>query len=222
LNSIALILDVDDTLYLERDYVHSGFIAVGQHLARLGIEGFAETAWRLFVSGARGDTFDRALRMLGEPSNATRMEELVHVYRTHRPHIVLLPDAATVINACQQEGFRVGIVTDGPPASQRRKLVALGIDDRTDASVVTAEFGPSWHKPSSLPFQRIEELLGSGHDFIYVADNPQKDFQGPISLGWRTFRVRRPGSLHEALSSKPDVDAEAPDLTSLLDWLLDV
>ena len=44
------VFDLDDTLILERDYVHSGFQTVGRHLWRSrGLDGFAEEAWRLFL-----------------------------------------------------------------------------------------------------------------------------------------------------------------------------
>lgn len=33
--------------------------------------------------------------------------------------------------------------------------------------------------------------------FVYVADNPGKDFIAPKELGWGAIRVRRPGGLHE-------------------------
>ena len=44
--------DVDDTLYLERDYVRSGFRAVAERVRRdHGLEGFFEGAWDAFSSG---------------------------------------------------------------------------------------------------------------------------------------------------------------------------
>jgi putative hydrolase of the HAD superfamily len=48
-----------------------------------------------------------------------------------------------------------------------------------------------------------------------VADNPAKDFAGPRSRGWRTVRVRREGSLHAAVASGDDVDAEINGLAEL-------
>jgi len=53
------VLDIDDTLYLERDYVRSGFCAVGRWLAEhQNVEDFFERAWALFEAGARGNIFD--------------------------------------------------------------------------------------------------------------------------------------------------------------------
>ena len=59
--------DLDDTLYPEREFVHSGFTAVAQYLDDLGIieaESFFTTATSLFTTGARGNIFDLVLERL--------------------------------------------------------------------------------------------------------------------------------------------------------------
>ena len=64
--SCVVTFDLDDTLYLERDFVRSGFAAVGAWLAtERGVRGFEACAWRLFEAGRRGDIFDRVLPRLG-------------------------------------------------------------------------------------------------------------------------------------------------------------
>jgi len=57
----VVVFDLDDTLYLERDYVRSGFRAVDAWLASRGILGFFGEAWANFENGLRGKAFDRAL-----------------------------------------------------------------------------------------------------------------------------------------------------------------
>ncbi|MGQ9635778.1 MAG: HAD family hydrolase, partial [Bryobacteraceae bacterium] len=58
--------DLDDTLYLERDYVRSGFEAVGEWAKeRLGIGDFTQRAWRWFQQGRRGDIFNQVLVEIG-------------------------------------------------------------------------------------------------------------------------------------------------------------
>lgn len=55
----VIVFDLDDTLYLEREYVRSGFQAVDDWLSTEGImNGFREHAWRLFESGLRNHTFN--------------------------------------------------------------------------------------------------------------------------------------------------------------------
>jgi putative hydrolase of the HAD superfamily len=215
----VIVFDVDDTLYLERDYVFSGIRAVGRHLEIWGIDGFTEAAWRQFLQGARGDLFDRALHELSVAADPQLVPSLVDVYRTHKPDIELLPDAANVLERCAREGHDIGIITDGPAMSQRSKLAALALNRLTATVLVTAEHGPTWHKPSEKPFRAMERVYGSGQAFLYVADNPAKDFEAPARLGWRTYRVRRSGSLHVDVPSGSSVDHEAHDLSHFLEWL---
>lgn len=206
-----IVLDIDDTLYLERDYVRSGFNAVDQYLnAEHGLDGFAKRAWELFLGGVRGNTFDKAL---GEdPSLRKLIPSLVEVYRSHRPRIQILPDAAAFITS-RQDYARLAVVTDGPAVSQRAKIVALGIEEWAEEVVVTSEHGELWGKPSPRSFAHLQDRFGfEGSECVYFADNPAKDFLGPRELGWRTVRVRRPGSLHEHVSAPLAADSEVHTL----------
>src|SRR3546814_902485 len=96
----VVVLDLDDTLYLERDYVRSGFKAVEQWLAlERAAAGFSDTCWRLFEGGHRGDIFDQGLLELGLDSHAELVAQLVTVYREHHPDIALQPDARRFLEA---------------------------------------------------------------------------------------------------------------------------
>jgi putative hydrolase of the HAD superfamily len=82
--------------------------------------------------------------------------------------------------------------------------------------VLTEELGAGYGKPHPRAFEVVEARVGTrGADNVYLADNPRKDFGGPRALGWRTVRVRRPGSLHVDVPSGADVDVEVPDLSDL-------
>lgn len=206
-----VVFDIDDTLYLERDYVRSGFAAVQQAAVGRVPDDFARRAWREFEAGRRGDVFDRVLA--DRSNDAQLVRELVELYRNHVPAIELLPDAREAMERATERSW-VGVVTDGPGASQRAKATALGLDARTRAIVFTEELGRGFGKPHPRAFMELERVSGvSGDRAVYVADNPAKDFGGPRSLGWRTIRVRRSASLHAAIDSGDDVDDEVVDLT---------
>lgn len=206
----VVVFDVDDTLYLERDYVRSGFRAVGEHI---GHSGFADAAWRLFLDGQRGDIFDRALIGLGLACSQESISELVAVYRSHEPAIELLDDGQQVLMGARRAGFQLAVITDGPVASQRAKVAALGLEGVVDLVVVTAELGDGMSKPHPASYLAVERFFGRrGTELVYVADNPVKDFSTPHRRGWRTVRVRRALGLHSHLDSGKDVDVELADL----------
>jgi putative hydrolase of the HAD superfamily len=209
MNCRAVVFDIDDTLYLEREYVRSGFRAVGDYAAeRLGIEGFQDTAWALFNGGARGTVFDVALEQLAvEPAPAI-VSDLVSVYRAHDPAIELLPDARRTLASLRGQLF-TGVISDGPLAAQQRKVEALGLEALVNAIILTDAWGRAFWKPHPRAFHTMAELAGcAAPQCAYVADNPAKDFQAPRALGWRTVRVRLPGGLHASTTARSSDRAE--------------
>ena len=216
----CVVFDIDDTLVLERSYVHSGFIAVGAWVAtNLGVDGFAERAWSLFASGVRGNTFDAVLEQLELDHDDTTVTKLVEVYRTHHPLLELLHDARACLDQLAGDAA-IAVVTDGPLESQRAKARTLGLAHWADPIVLTSDLGAGFGKPHRRAFEVVENATGvRGRRCTYVADNPVKDFAAPRAMGWRTIRVRRPESLHVDIPSGPDVDAEVDDLHDVLSLL---
>ncbi len=192
----VIVLDMDDTLYVERDFARSGFAAVA---ALLGDESFAPRAWALLEAGGRGDIFDR---LAPDPS---RVKAMVAAYRSHRPAIALAPDAARLLARAEN----CALITDGHEVTQRNKIGALGIG-HLDPLIVTDMWGQDFRKPHPRAFETVMARHGgAGADYVYVGDNPAKDFLAPRALGWRSLRIRRPGGLHQR--AEPPSAAHAPD-----------
>jgi putative hydrolase of the HAD superfamily len=213
--TLCAVFDIDDTLYLERDYVQSGFRAVGAWAARwTGISDFAERCWSCFLAGERQSVFNHALVEAGKECTPGLVSAMVEIYRAHVPSIALTNDAVAALKEISRTAS-VAIVSDGPAASQSRKADALGLELFAEPIILTEVLGPEFRKPNPAAFQRIEQTRPASV-FLYVADNPAKDFAGPQQLGWTTVRVRRPGGLHYAsdnISTIPDY--EMPDCTEL-------
>lgn len=201
------ILDIDDTLYLEREYVRSGFEAVG---ASLGNALFGAYCYDLFLSGVRGNTFDLALSHFGIGDISAG--ELVSIYRHHEPKISLCDDARAFIYGLRTP---VAMITDGPLASQRAKYRALKLAAWIDCPIFTAEIGAP--KPMERPYILAQYALNAmASECVCIADNPRKDFAGAKACGMKTVRIRRPGSLHEAEPSGSDVDCEITSFEALM------
>lgn len=209
------VFDVDDTLFLERDYVASGFAALDPYVAdTFGVCGFRDAAWRRFLAGGRGRIFDDTLAELGAAVAAADIAELVVRYRRHQPCISLLPDAARAVRRLRSRGVRLALLTDGPAESQAAKVTALGLAAYAECIVLTAEFGAGYGKPHERGFRHIAEATGARAP-AYIADNPAKDFVAPSRLGWTTVRVRRPRGLHAEEPGGPDIDVTIGDLDAL-------
>jgi putative hydrolase of the HAD superfamily len=207
----AIIFDLDDTLYAERQYVLSGFGAVARWAeAELGLpaaESYAALAG-LYAQGVRGSTFDQWLAQRGLPG-AELTPRMVAAYRAHAPELRPFPEAPALLAQLRRD-HRLGLVSDGYLDVQRRKLAALGLEPLLDAVVFSDELGRVCWKPSPAPFVEVCRRLGvAPTEAIYVADNPAKDFAGPRSLGMASVWSRWPDG--EYTAREPLGPAYAPD-----------
>lgn len=209
---------MDDTLYLERDYVRSGFQAVAKAVADTAPcqSRIFEGMWCGFLSGLRGSAFDELMRLEPDVTKGWTVERLVGCYREHWPQISLLPGVEVLLASLVADGLRIGIVTDGPSAAQRRKVEALRLSRWATLVVVTDELPGSPSKPKQDAFRAVMDGLGvSGGECVYVGDNPIKDFKGARELGWWTIRLRIPGQLHEAREAQQPDDGSNEEVRSV-------
>ena len=209
-NLQAVVFDLDDTLYPEREYVRSGFRAVGEWVEeRLGLSQAIVRAelQALFDAEFRGDTFQWWLSEQGLPE--TFSGEMVRIFRAHTPRITLYPDAELVLDELKPK-YRLGLVTEGRRENQQAKIGALGLDRWIKAVVILGEEDREEWKPSRKPFDRVLGMLSTaGGEAVYVGDNPRKDFRGAREAGMATVRIRRPEGLHS--QDEPAAPADAPD-----------
>lgn len=219
----TLVFDLDDTLFTESDYVFGGFRAADKWARRdLGLEGFWPTAENLFKAGHRGMIFNETLEQLGYPAAAEIVGRLVEVYRHHEPQITLSPDAQEALEWARTR-FRLVLVSDGYLEVQQRKAVALGLEAIIPKLIFTDTWGREFWKPSPRAFEEVMRVHGGAvGGYVYVADNPRKDFVAPRALGWRTVRIRRADGEHAAYVPSPAeaADIEIRSLTELKGLLL--
>lgn len=192
----AVLFDLDNTLYPEEEFVRSGFQAVAEFLAaRSGLrsEEIFDRILELFQSRGRGRIFNTVLEQLKLDARQW-LKPLLLVYRSHRPDIALFPEAEKVLKTLKNKGVRLGLVTDGMASVQKRKITALGLEQKLEVMVCTDELGPGCAKPSTVPFETALTLLGVPPECAaYVGDDPGKDFAGPNRLGMKSICVRSPG-----------------------------
>jgi len=202
----AVVFDLDDTLYPERRYVRSGYGAVGEFLReRLGrTEAFEDWLWQRFCSGRSAGALDALNAELSLGRSREQIDELVSVYREHRPDIRPREGAAALLSRLRRR-CRLALLTDGFLPAQRLKLDALALGPLFDVVVFTEEIGREAWKPSTAGFQAVRDRLGVPHErCAYVADNPAKDFVAPNRLGWRTVRLVCEGQVHAHRPAPPN------------------
>jgi putative hydrolase of the HAD superfamily len=194
----GVVFDLDDTLYRERRFALSGYRAVAAHAAiRFGAD--AGTVWRVLVCalrhGDRATAFQRLCATMGWPPALA--DDLRLVYRGHVPSLRLPTTTRRVLRALRP-AWRIGVLTNGPPGIQRRKVAALGLAPLVDAVVYAEEIVPGG-KPAREAFEAAVDRLGvPPARCIVVGDDPERDIAGARRAGLRAVRVAHaagPGAL---------------------------
>jgi putative hydrolase of the HAD superfamily len=205
-SSMIPIFDLDDTLYPELTFVHSGFQAVAEYLElNFGIASSDSFEFMLnsLKSDGRGAVFNSLLNHHGMNSNIM-VKKCVSVYRNHTPNISLNTDAQDFLGSIQGPVF---LVTDGNKLVQAKKVDALKLESSFTKIYITHRYGIHNCKPSTHCFELIRESLKcKWTDLIYVGDNPSKDFVNLKPLGVNTVRILT--GEYSKVIAKPNFDAD--------------
>ena len=210
-----VVFDLDDTLYQEDEYNLSGVIAVASEIRKLYGKNITEQL--LAVRERKGDIWESACKLLSLPFSVK--EAMLWIYRLHNPTIALNKQVSHLVRAISTSAQEVVILTDGRSITQRIKLSALGL--LKYPVYISEEHSSS--KPEEKRFKHIMEDFVA-KNYVYIADNPARDFIAPNCLGWKTVGVR--GSVKNIHEQKIDglTDKQMPDfwinqLTEVVEFL---
>jgi FMN phosphatase YigB (HAD superfamily) len=193
----AVVFDLDDTLLPQKRWILSKLEALwesdGDGLPER--QAFLAEALRIVEEGPRGLLFDElAARFAWPPA---RKDRLIDAYRAIVPaSCALYPDALPALASLRVKGYRLGLLTDNPPASQRQKLEVAGLAPWFDAIVFSREAGGE--KPDPAAFGAMAGALGEDPSALaMVGDNPYRDGLAAVSAGYgAAYVVARAGSFH--------------------------
>lgn len=211
----ALLFDLDDTLYRERDFLVSGFRAVADVLSA-GSGRSSEEIHAAMVLTLDNEGRRRVLPAVLEtfPESGFQIADLVDVYRGHVPSIRLFDGYAELLHELRAT-YRLGIVTDGSPGVQRAKCAALGLVGAVDHILCTWENGQSMEKPHPLPFQQmLARLQVESSEALFIGDSLEKDVRGAHGVGMKCLRVGKTSMLCSAPCGE-DGDFVLDSLTQL-------
>ena len=189
----AIVFDLDDTLYSEKEYVRSGFRAIADTLPQ--INQMEEKLWRAFEQ--KKSAIDEVMSAEGIYTDELK-QKCLSVYRFHLPNIHLYDGAKELLQQFRADGYKLGIITDGRPEGQRAKIQALGLEELVDCIIVTDELGGvEYRKPNKAAFVKMRETLGVVfEEMCYIGDNLKKDFVAPEMLGIRAIHFANADGLY--------------------------
>ena len=188
----VVVFDLDDTLYKEIDYLKSAYREIASLVYPILKSDYEDEDtvyhWMMENYQQGRNVFDELLHY----PLPYEKQELLRIYREHKPAISLSEEAVEVLEALKKEGHVLGLITDGRSLTQRNKIGALGLDKYIEPSLILISEETGFCKPSLESFQYVMKLY-PGVSYVYVGDNPQKDFYGPNQLGWMTICLKNDG-----------------------------
>lgn len=190
----GLVFDLDDTIIPHKQWMLAKLELVWdqEKSALPARETFLAEAMRIVEEGPRSTLFDQLVARLG--GDAATTARLVAAYRRISPRgCAVHPDVLPALATLRVKGYRLGILTDNPPVSQRQKLEAAGLAPLFDAVVFSREAGGD--KPHAGSFAAVANALGlAAGSLAMVGDNPYRDGLGALAAGFgAAYVVVRPG-----------------------------
>jgi putative hydrolase of the HAD superfamily len=187
----AVIFDLDDTLYPSRRFTLSGFCAVARQIERdhgIPAPSSFRVMRRAWGSVARGRELQAVCETFGLPLSL--VSTWVTLIRQHTPRLRLPAVSRDVLSLLRRE-WRIGILTNGLPDVQARKVAALGLAPLVDAVVFAAACGDGRGKPAPEGFDDIlARLRTPAASAVFVGNDPVADVGGAAGVGMKTIHLR--------------------------------
>lgn len=189
----VIIFDLDDTLYSEKEYVKSGYKKIAEAFPQ--IKDMDKKLWEEFE--CKHNAIDEVLKKEGKFSAETK-EKCLEIYRSHYPSIKPYQGIIALLTSLHKDGKHIGMITDGRPLGQQKKIEALGIKDFFEKIIITDELGGiEYRKPNVHSFLMMKEYFNADYcDMAYIGDNIKKDFVAPNALGMISIFFDNPEGLY--------------------------
>ena len=195
---LGVVVDLDDTLYPQAEYLAGAAVSVGRAADGLGLDGAAVAsalAARLAAGSDAGGTIDRALLAAGVPAGdlSVLVPPLVAAFTRHEPAFLPtypgVPEALAELAAVAP----LACLTDGNPVIQAAKLAATGLEPLLPVVLVTDTLGGrAARKPAPAGLLALADTLGVPADrLVVIGDRPGKDVAVAAAVGARAIRIRQ-------------------------------
>ena len=190
---MVIVFDLDDTLYDEVDFVKSGFREVSEFL---GDDKYFDFMWDEFNKNGSGKIFNKLIEKFNLEIS---LNKLIEIYRFHFPNINLPKESKKILEFAKN--YKTALITDGHYITQKNKYNALNL--KLDYPIFTDFYHTK--KPELKSFLMVMEKFPN-EEYIYISDNPKKDFLAPKKLGWKSIRFKNPRGIYKDLENNADIE----------------
>lgn len=195
---MVIVFDLDDTLYDEINFVKSGFKEVASYLKN---EKYYHFMIDIFETEGSGKIFDKLIDTFDLDVN---INKLIEIYKFHIPNITLPKESLALLKFTKS--FKTALISDGHYLMQQNKFNALGLHKYIDYPLLTDFYHTK--KPELKPYMMVMKKFKDEKKFVYISDNPKKDFIAVNELGWIGIRYKNPVGIYKDFENNTNYEVE--------------
>lgn len=221
----AVLIDLDSTIldeaYVARASYAACVVVAGERpdidpiaLAKANFEAWmgywpkAEIPWilgQLSTDDLRLETWRRTFERFGVDDAAFIRHVAELHYEIELGEYRAFDDVAVILDSAVAHGVKTAVVTNGASDTQREKLRILGVIDRFDALIVSADTAVA--KPDPGIFERaLSELGATAASTVHVGDSLRSDVGGALAAGVGAIWLNREGVARGEDGPVPDLE----------------
>ncbi len=204
---MVIVFDLDDTLYDEIEFVKSGFKEISRYLDNSSYYDFMLND---FYQNGSGKVFNNLINRF---ELDTSLQKLIEIYRFHQPKIVLPRESIELLKF--SKNYKTALISDGHYLMQKNKYKVLQLEQYINFPIFTDFLHTN--KPELKPFKIVMEHFKDETNFVYISDNPKKDFIAPNRLDWKSIRYKNQVGIYR--DYKSNATYEVTNRLDILDIL---
>lgn len=168
----------------------------------------------------RSSRFKLALGEFGVELTELQAAQIQSEYLSRQFDIRLFDGARSLMASLMDRGCTVGLITNGPPEHQMKKIEALGVLELIPPERIFISGAVGITKPDRRLFDHVADKLGlSPASCCYIGDSWRNDVVGAVDAGWKVIwfnhRAVQPESGHRPHESASSYEELARKLLSL-------
>jgi putative hydrolase of the HAD superfamily len=183
LSDYCICFDLDDTLFNEIDFIKSGYKFYVNKYEKLNKKKISHIPIKKEIINN-----NRHIQKFIKLNNLKNIKssEIINEIREHIPSIIICDKTNLLLKNLKKEKAKLCIITDGRILTQTNKIKSLKIKKYFDYISISEELGIN--KPDLNIFKNVMNRYPN-KKYIYIADNPKKDFISPNNLNWMTIGI---------------------------------
>lgn len=197
---IALVFDIDDTLYSQMEPLLGACEdALGYKLAdpELFYRIFCRRSGEMFLFSESGKVsieesriyrIENTMKDMGIPFTRAQAVRFQKKYKENQSRLRISGVFSRFFDECKEHGIKMGIITNGPYKHQVEKFYTLGLDKWFSEDQLLVSAGVGVAKPDRGIFQMAEEKWGLEPETTYmIGDSLENDITGARNSGWKSI-----------------------------------